>query len=260
LLSSVTEYNLARSLLQGGPGKFFPHPYRLCNAEFITDPKMTRKRFKKPEIPVEETLPTAEHIPSTVETLLSDFVAMQKAVEMAQAGFSMSSIAASLSIPVNTFISWIKKGRSNEEEVPNMPEVILWRELSKGWAIAKGLAEANLSKMDPKFFLTRGPARLLGDDWDEDTSSAANKQKETLDVTADFITALKRLRERGHDLNEIIDHDMLTIKTDHTDKPVDLLEKHGINQVPKALPGPMANQAMQIDSILNLERVIDAKD
>lgn len=221
---------------------------------------MTKKRFQKPEIPVDPNPPLEEYVPRTIETLLMDHIAVTKAVEMASAGFSMSSIAAALEIPVQTFIGWVKKGKSNEEELPNMPEVILWRELAKGWSIAKGLAEASLSKVDPKFFLTRGPARMLGDDWDEDTSIGANKKKETLEVTADFITALKRLRERGHDLNEIIDHNMLTIKNEHEDKPVDLLEKHGITSNVKALPGPLAKQTMDIELLLNPERVIDAED
>jgi len=221
---------------------------------------MARKRFKAPEIPLEPEIVVEQYVPGTVETLLSDFVAMQKAVDMAQAGFSMSSIASSLGIPAANFINWIKKGKTNESDNPGMPEVMLWRELARGWAIAKGLAESNLSKMDPKFFLTRGPARLLGDDWDEDTSGSANKTKETLDVTVDLLTALKRLRERGFDLNEIIDKDLLSTKSDYQDKPIDLLEKHGINTVTTGLPGPLAQSTAQLDCILNLEREPDGKE
>lgn len=216
---------------------------------------MTTKRFKKPKIEVDaDPVDVVPIIPTTLEMLLADFVAMNKAVELASVGFSMSSIAASFQIPVPTFISWIKKGKANEDTSPNMPEVILWKELSKGWAVAKGLAESKLAAVDPKFFLTRGPARMLGDDWDEDYSGNANKQKETLDVTADFVTALKRLRERGHDLNEIIDNNLLSVKTEHEEKPVDLLEKHGITQVHKGLPGPLAQKTVQLDEILKLER------
>jgi hypothetical protein len=219
---------------------------------------MTTKRFKKPELEMTvDPVDVEPTMPATVELLLDDFVAMNKAVELASVGFSMSSIASSLQIPVPTFISWIKKGKANEEVSPRMPEVILWKELSKGWAVAKGLAESKLASVDPKFFLTRGPARLLGDDWDEDVSGNANEEKETLDITEDFITALKRLRERGHDLNEIIDNNLLSVKVEHEDKPVDLLEKHGITQVHKGLPGPLAQKTAELDQILNLERNID---
>jgi hypothetical protein len=221
---------------------------------------MTTKRFKKPKVEITTDPSEVEPlIPTTVELLLADFVAMDKAVELASVGFSMSSIAASLQIPVPTFISWIRKGKTNEEASPRMPEVILWKELSKGWAVAKGLAESKLAAVDPKFFLTRGPARLLGDDWDDEVSSSAIKEKETLDITEDFVTALKRLRERGHDLNEIIDNNLLSVKVDHEDKPVDLLEKHGITQVHKGLPGPLAQKTIELDQILNLERNIDGK-
>lgn len=220
---------------------------------------MTTKRFKKPEITLETD--GTEVAPSNltkIELLLDDYIAMNKAIELASVGFSMSSIAASFQIPAQTFIAWIKKGKANEETSPNLPEVILWKELSKGWAVAKGLAESKLAAVDPKFFLTRGPARLLGDDWDEDYGSSGHSEKETLDVTQDFLTALKRLRERGHDLNEIIDNDLLSVKTEHEDKPVDLLEKHGITQVHKGLPGPLAQKTVQLDDILKLERDIDA--
>lgn len=221
---------------------------------------MTKKRFKKPDVPVEAELPTPDYVPTTVELLLADHILMQKAVEMAAAGFSMSSIAASVGIPASTFVKWIKKGKANEEDNPNDPEVLLWKELSKGWAIAKGLAESTLSKVDPKFFLTRGPARLLGDDWSEESSSPT-KNKETLDVTEDFLTALKRLRERGFDLNEIIDNNLLSLKTESVErKEVDLLQEHGINQVQKALPGPLAQEAHKLDNILNLERNMNGEE
>lgn len=203
---------------------------------------------------MDETLAVIPQAPTEVETLLSDFIAMQKAEEMASAGFSMSAIAAALSIPAQRFITWVKRGKENEESSPNMPEVHLWKHLAKAWAIAKGLAEAKVAQVDPKFFLTRGPARLLGDDWSEETSEGAKHAKETLDVTADFMTALKRLREHGHDLNEIIDNNLMTVKVDRQEKPVDLLEKHGINQIMPALPSPLAKQTLELDSILQLER------
>lgn len=218
---------------------------------------MTKKRSPKKDLPIEHVqLPIQEATP--LENLIADSVAMKQAFELASAGFSMSSIAATLSFPTTTFILWVKKGKALEEESPNAPEVILWKELSRGWATAKGLAEAKLAQVDPKFFLTRGPARLLGDDWDEDTSSQANKTKETLDVGADLITALKALREQGHDLNEIIDKNTLSIVVEHKDKPVDLLEKHGItDKQPVGLPGPFAKKTIELDNLLNLERVVN---
>lgn len=218
---------------------------------------MTKKRPPKKDLIIEQIeLPIQQLTP--LENLLADSIAMKQAFELASAGFSMSSIAATLGFPTTTFIMWIKKGKSLEEESPNSPEVILWKELSKGWATAKGLAEAKLAQVDPKFFLTRGPARLLGDDWDEDISGQANKTKETLDVGADFITALKSLREHGHDLNEIIDNDLLSVRVDHKDKPVDILEKHGItDKAQVGLPGPFAKKTIELDNLLNLERKID---
>lgn len=218
---------------------------------------MTKKRTKKPALSIDENLmvPVAE--PTRIELLLQDFIAMQKAEEMASVGFSMSSIASALEIPASQFIAWIRKGKENEEHSPNLPEVKLWKQLAKSWAVAKGLAESRIAQVDPKYFLTHGPAKLLGNDWDDDNSSGAQVKKETLDVTEDFVTALKALRERGHDLNEIIDNGLMTVKVDRQEKPVDLLEKHGITHIAPALPGPLAKQTLQVDQILQLQRTFD---
>ena len=220
---------------------------------------MTKKRTRKPKIEVATELSVDAPELTAIELLLADFISMQKAEEMASAGFSMSSIASALEIPTGKFTAWIRKGKDCEESDPNIPEVALWKRLAKAWAIAKGLAEAKVAQVDPKFFLSRGPARMLGDDWAEDGSSGAKVQKETLDVTQDFVTALKNLRLRGHDLNEIIDNDMMEVKVDRQEKAVDLLEKRGITHVAPALPGPLARQTIELDNILKLERVFDDK-
>lgn len=221
---------------------------------------MTKKRAPKKNIPV-EPIPLPPEPLTPLENLLNDFIKMKEICELAAAGFSMSSIAASIEIPVTTFTSWIKKGKAVEESDPNCPEVTLWKTLAKHWATAKGLAEAKLAQTNPQFFLTRGPARLLGDDWSDEANGETVKPKETLDVTGDFMTALRRLRESGHDLNEIIDAN-LTLKVEYVEKPVDLLAKHGITeQKPVGLPTPMAKQTLQLDALLNIERTtIDVQE
>ena len=221
---------------------------------------MTKKRPPKKNLPVEPIeLPPLPLTP--LENLLNDFIKMKEICELASAGFSMSSIAASVEIPVTTFTLWVKKGKTLEESDPNIPEVMLWKALAKHWATAKGLAEAKVAQVDPKFFLTRGPARLLGDDWSDESVESTVKEKETLDVTGDFLTALRRLRENGHDLNEIIDSN-LAMKVEYVEKPVDLLTKHGIKEEkPIGLPTPMAKQTLQLDALLNIERpIIDVKE
>lgn len=220
---------------------------------------MTKKRTKKPDLNLDSSLEVVPPEPTGVELLLSDFVSMQKAEEMASAGFSMSSIANALQIPANRFRAWVHKGKDCEETEPNLPEVRLWKTLAKSWAIAKGLAEAKVAQIDPKFFLSRGPARMLGDDWSDDASSGSSVKKDTLDVTVDFVEALKNLRARGHSLDEIIDNDMMEVKVDRQEKPVDLLEKRGITHIAPALPGPLAKQTIELDNILQLERIIDDK-
>jgi hypothetical protein len=219
--------------------------------------QMTKKRTKKPDIEIDENLLAPTKDLTDVELFLADFIAMQKSEEMASVGFSMSAIAAALGIPAQRFITWVKRGKEQEEDSPYMPEVILWKHLAKGWAVAKGLAESKVAQVDPKFFLTRGPARMLGDDWSEESSEGSRTTKETLDVTTDFMTALRRLREQGYDLNEIIDNDLLSIKVDRQEKPIDILEKHGINHTAPALPGPLAQKAMELDQVLQLQRNFD---
>jgi len=215
---------------------------------------MPRKPKKPVEVPIDYLISTPEKDLTPIEILLNDSFTMEKAVEYASAGFSVSSIANMIGVPSSTFSIWIKKGKQLEEENPNIPEVILWKQLAKGWATAKGLAEAKVSQTDPKFFLTRGPAKLLGDDWAEDTVTDKVQSKETLDVTQDFVTALKALRERGHDLNEIIDNNLL-MKVEYQEKPVDVDAKDVITQqMNKALPSPFAKQTLELDMVLDLER------
>lgn len=205
---------------------------------------------KVPEVPV--TKITIVEPKSKIRELLDDDVKMAKADELAQAGFSVSSIASALGIPGTTFQKWIKMGKQLQEDAPTDDTVILFQRLAKSWATARGLAELSLLQRNPEFYLTRGPGALLGDDWAEESKEEVKDQAQ-LEVGSQFIDALKLLRKQGYDLNTIIDNDTLALNIGAPNQATNNLLEQKVDPPRFTLPGELGKNVAELEQVLDLK-------
>lgn len=213
-----------------------------------------------PKVPVEATEEVLV-IPNVVDPelkpildILANNSLIEKIIDLASAGASIGSIAASLKISSSFFTKWIHKGMQDSEANMNTPYRELWDLIAPCLAIARTLAERTLSERDPKYYLTHGPGKLLGEDWQEKAGNQVDPDSMKLEMGQDFLIAMKLLRQQGVDLNQIIDSDSLTVNTSAPPKAESLLEKHGMGIISNpSLPGPIASKADQLDQTLNLE-------
>jgi len=188
---------------------------------------------------------------SKLRLFLEDENKVALAESLAEAGFSVNSIASKLKISGTTFSHWIKTGQRLQEEAPEDDTVKLYQILAEKWSTARGLAELSLMQRNPELYLTRGPGALLGDDWQETKGTAVEEQAK-LEVGTQFLEALKLLRKQGYDLNTIIDGDTMSLIT-ATPKSLDYKEE--ASQAPKsfALPGELGKLSTTLDTTLDLK-------
>lgn len=187
-----------------------------------------------------------------LEKLLNDPVKLNQATEYAKLGASSSTIASRIGMPIAAFCKWMVEGKKKQEDDPGSPEARLFSIMADAWSNARTLAEASLAQRDPLTFLTRGPGRLLGDDWVEQVETVAVEEKDTLQVGTEFVDALKLLRQQGIDLNEIIDKDQLTLNT-NAPKSKPAIENKATEVQVNNLPGELGAKATALQQILNLK-------
>jgi len=216
------------------------------------DSQLSRRAFGLP--PTEELTITDinlnPHPPGTIGYVLDDPSISSEIESYANAGFTISTIAARINISERTFRKWVLQGKEDHAlEQPTL-HARLWSLLSKGWATARGLAESRVAEMDPKWFLTRGPSKLLGEDW-TDTTEKEEQQQLRLEVGTEMVQALKILRNQGIDLNEIIDKDMLTLNTSINEKD-ESTKKVSEEIKTLGLPGQLSDIADNLEQHLNL--------
>jgi hypothetical protein len=217
-----------------------------------------RKPVLTPKV-IEEQVEKSITMDSRIDTgddrlleLLEDEDKLRVIDDFTKAGWSLGTLAGMLDLKYSTLRRWVLRGRDEHQEKVHSAYVELWVKLSKGWSVARGLAESTIAKIDPKFFLMKGPGKLLGDDWEDDAVEEETEDKHSLVVAgAEFITALKSLRKQGLDLNQIIDNDMLSINTQVDQKVQTVEETVGIG-VTQGLPGPLEELVQQADKAFGL--------
>ena len=208
--------------------------------------KIVTKPPKVEMIPVEDTFVPA------INKLLDNERLMRQAEEWASIGMSVSSIAAKLKIATSTFNKWINDGKKFAVTDPAAPEAILFTRLADGWATARGIAEASLAQTKPEIFLTRGPGKLLGDDWIEQKGTTQSEESGKLNIGSEFLVSLKLLREQGVDLNEIIDNDKMQL-IGVAPPTKTLLEEKGIENKITSLPGKLRADTLLLEQTLDMK-------
>jgi hypothetical protein len=212
--------------------------------------KKPKKIVTKP--PKVELVPVEDTFISPINKLLDNERLMKQAEEWASIGMSVSSIAAKLKIPTSTFNKWINDGKKFSVLDPGAPEAILFTRLADGWATARGIAEASLAQTKPEIFLTRGPGKLLGDDWIEQKGTAQSEDNSKLNIGSELIDSLKLLRKQGVDLNEIIDNDKLQL-IGVAPPTKTLLEEKGIESKVTSLPGKLRADTLLLEQTLDMK-------
>jgi hypothetical protein len=210
-----------------------------------------RPAITKPKAIVIDHIDKEENIPA-INKLLDNETMMQEACTLASAGFSVSTLAAKLKIPTSTFNKWINDGQQLSVIDPGAPEAMLYTRLAEHWAVARGLAEASLAQTKPEIFLTRGPGRLLGNDWAETKDEKTVAEGDKLQIGVEIIESFKLLREQGIDLNDIIDNDKLSL-IGIAPPTKTLLEEIGIDKTITSLPGKLRSETALLEETLNLK-------
>lgn len=134
---------------------------------------------------------------------------------------------------------WIKEGRRDSLEGVESLYAKFFEDISSAIAIAVTNAEIEAGLEDPKWYLTRGPGRIIVNDaynampskpgefnyhfdgsitgaevddmaYRENTKSVAKieSQPQSKGLTEETLQALKALRESGIDINEILDREL----------------------------------------------------
>lgn len=212
--------------------------------------KKPKKIVTKP--PTVELVPVKDTFVPAINKLLDNERLMRQAEEWASIGMSVSSIAAKLKIPTSTFNKWINDGKKFAVTDPLAPEAILFTRLADGWATARGIAEASLAQTKPEIFLTRGPGKLLGDDWIEQKGTAQSEENSKLNIGSEIIESLKLLRDQGVDLNEIIDNDRMQM-IGVAPPTKNLLEEKGIENKITSLPGKLRADTLLLEQTLDMK-------
>lgn len=212
--------------------------------------KKRKKIVTKP--PKVELIPVEDTFVPAINKLLDNERLMKQAEEWASIGMSVSSIAAKLKIATSTFNKWINDGKKFAVTDPAAPEAILFTRLADGWATARGIAEASLAQTKPEIFLTRGPGKLLGDDWIEQKGTAQSEDNSKLNIGSEIIESLKLLRDQGVDLNEIIDNDRMQM-IGVAPPTKNLLEEKGIENKITSLPGKLRADTLLLEQTLDMK-------
>jgi len=152
-------------------------------------------------------------------------------------GASIGSIAAIIGVYDFQLEDWILRGRKEcqeyDPEVLQTPYMRLWLLMSVKWAEARILAENALKEKNPEKYLQSRTAKLLGDDWVENTNKDSQEEAMYIDVGGQILESLRSLRNQGFDLNDIIDKDKLTLKVDAPPKKdSDILRENGLLPAP----------------------------
>ncbi len=202
---------------------------------------MRTKRILKKISTLQKTEPSIELVPYTeerresiLERLLRDNRKVQILIDKASMGCSLGTIASALGVSSQTFNVWVHRGREDslkyDPEFTLTPHMKLWGVLQEALSKARNIAESSLLTRNPEAFLKSKTAALLGDDWTDDKISLEEEEAKTrLDVGQTLLESLKLARKQGMDLNDIIDNNLLTLKTEAPqEKEEDMLNQNGI--------------------------------
>jgi len=119
------------------------------------------------------------------------------------AGCSLASSCASIGIsPKNasTILGKAKNGKANRHELKIAKDI----RVALGRVLA--LTEAEVRKLDPKFWLAHGPGRIITNEWNDDNNGADNNKAASNSISSKDVTdALIQLYKCGISIDQLIE-------------------------------------------------------
>ena len=125
-----------------------------------------------------------------------------------RAGCSLASSSASIGISPKSgslILGKIRKGIATREEKK------IGRDIRTALGRVLGLTEAELRKLDPKYWLTHGPGRLITNEWNDTQSIMDNNRAAQNSISSKDVTdALIQLYKCGISIDQLIESGQIT--------------------------------------------------
>lgn len=121
-----------------------------------------------------------------------------------KAGCSLASSCASIGIShkaAGGILSKVRKGNATRDERK------IGRDIMQALGGVLALTEAEVRKLDPKYWLTHGPGRIITNEWNDDNNSGDNNDKTASNTISskDITDALTQLYRCGISIDQLIE-------------------------------------------------------
>lgn len=119
------------------------------------------------------------------------------------AGCSLASSAASIGLPAKSASMVLRRAKS--KDAPREVKKVA-RDIKTALGRVLGLTEAEVRKLDPKYWLTHGPGRIITNEWnDEAGNDTAEKSASNAISSKDVTDALIQLYKCGISIDQLIE-------------------------------------------------------
>jgi hypothetical protein len=134
------------------------------------------------------------------------------------AGCSLASTCASLGLRPDTASKLLGKAETTKDAAYRK----VARDIRGAIGKAMMVSEAEIRKLDPKFWLKQGPGRILTNEWSDESNNASNNNINTASNISsdDIISALIQLRQCGISIDNLIESgEIKSLRIDAGAKP-----------------------------------------
>jgi hypothetical protein len=173
-----------------------------------------------------------------VKVMQADPVRWKRFLDSLRLGGSVTAGAASIGVSPSAASRAVAAGK-RKDATAALKKVR--RDVLEAISAARVLTEAELRSSDPKFWLTRGPGRILGDDWDDTVQATQGSHAATLSST-DIIKGLIELHRSGISIDRMIEDGSIhtlapnSDEVDDTPLPTIVPPRPPVDQASQAAP------------------------
>lgn len=167
-----------------------------------------------------------------VEVMVTDPPRYKRFLDSLKLGATITAASEAIGVSSSATHRAIKEG-GRKEASRELKKIK--RDVFKAISGARVLTEAEIRIADPKWWLIKGPGKLLGNDWEDDIKQHSNDDKALTLSNSDIIKGLIVLRRSGISIDELIDSDRI-----HTLSPNYQGMEQDMPHLP--LPSPQASR------------------
>lgn len=167
-----------------------------------------------------------------VEVMITDPSRYKRFLDSLKLGATITAASEAIGVSSSATHRAIKEG-GRKEATRELKKIK--RDVFKAISGARVLTEAEIRIADPKWWLVKGPGKLLGNDWEEDIKQHNDNDKALTLSNSDIIKGLIVLRRSGISIDELIDSDRI-----HTLSPNYQGMEQDMPHLP--LPSPQASR------------------